>query len=181
MKTHMNSRHKFEVSECHICKKGYFNAERLKTHLRSHIEKEKYECSLCAWKFRTYNILCSHIKRHHAMEKSQITCQCDFCGAEYLSKMHLENHLKKIHSGPYGCFIKECKSRFTCQSTRKNHYLLLHNCDQNQMVFILMFSLSLVLILLITFTVNITYVFQIGIATSSTSRGGWYATIQVSR
>lgn len=160
MINHMNMRHKFEASECHICKKFYVNAMKLKKHLRSHFENEKYECSLCARKFNTYTVLCSHIERHHKMKKTQITSLCDFCGEEYLSKVQLENHLIRFHSGAYGCFMTDCNRRFCSQTNRKLHYLLYHRFDQNQTVFIVFFLSSSLSLLIICFSNRNFYVFN---------------------
>lgn len=170
----MNQKHKYEKSKCRRCAKFFDNLFKLKKHESKTHSSLNFECLICLRKFRDYEQLRSHVERIHSKVKKKIMHHCDICGVNYYSKFRLEKHLLRDHTRPFKCLYETCMKMFVSSSSRRMHFLKIHN---NKLEVSEYFSSELVKIILIN---NFSFIILKGVGAPRIERS-CYSSIQVSQ
>ena len=84
---------------CKFCGKRLGSVTKVKNHERAHQEPQ-FQCSACPKRLKSEEALIEH-ERQHTGEKP---FKCSTCGAGFVSKKSLRQHLQGVHKivGPKG-------------------------------------------------------------------------------
>ena len=97
LQRHIQSKHRIEKTECHICK-GQFDKSYLKKHVMTVHEGKRdqiHKCMHCGKEYVHKYRLKTHIKREHDNVRDE---QCNQCGKLFFSNDALKKHLRNRHS-----------------------------------------------------------------------------------
>lgn len=128
---HMQTKHQNGEMTCNICIKHFDSIFKMRNHMyQYHSNKAIHKCEICYSDFNWYKSLHDHVEKRHLLDEKKIISQeCDICGVQFYTKKRLQSHMGQKHFGPYECYDKSCKIRFQQPTSRRNHYLIYHNCD----------------------------------------------------
>lgn len=126
---HIDLKHVIEKSRCELCLKIFNNPTRLKIHLKRHTVTKTYDCLICNYNFKNYTHLKRHVDSKHPFQKVSIECTCDVCGGKFYSKLKIDKHMERTHSGPIKCPIENCMKKFAYSILRKLHLISFHQLD----------------------------------------------------
>ena len=98
-------------------------------HMRRHLRISPYRCNVCQKHVNTYASLALHMKRLHSAEKDaprERKYPCEECGKMFLSRGHLNEHIKGVHdrSNVTNCPI--CEKQFNTEKRMRKHLLNAH-------------------------------------------------------
>lgn len=107
LRCHINQFHK-ERYICEFCDQEYYTKTSLENHrkLCQCIERD-FKCDHCTCSFDTLEELANHVKLRH----DEDTFNCNLCKKKFLSKIKLQDHIFKVHSGLQ---IKRKRSLLEC-------------------------------------------------------------------
>lgn len=109
--------------KCEFCGKGFNERHNLKIHKRIHSGEAHYKCSTCGAAFKTRYFL----KVHRAAHAGEKPFECDECGKGFKINNALAVHKKiHIGEKPYGCDADSCGARFVSKYALNEHVARKH-------------------------------------------------------
>lgn len=119
---------KRRVKVCPICNKDYRTPRNMRKHLRRvHTSERKYGCDECGKTFKSRDSQNMHIKIKHQGRKikKDYNYECYYCGAKYINKYTLSDHISS-HTGIPNHVCKICNKGYACAASLKVHNIKSH-------------------------------------------------------